>query len=77
MPGHIMLYLGVDPASDQPVICHAMWGITTRPPLSTRVGRLVVGRTVITTLEPGKEQFPRVQPKDLLVEKLTRMVLLN
>jgi hypothetical protein len=77
MPGHIMLYLGLDPASDQPVICHAMWGVTTRPPLSTRTGRLVVGRTVITTLEPGKEQFPLVQPKDLLVEKLTRMVRLN
>jgi hypothetical protein len=54
-----------------------MWGVTTRPPLSIRAGRLVVGRTVITTLEPGKEQFPLVQPKDLLVEKLTRMVLLN
>lgn len=77
MPGHIMLYMGLDPASDQPVICHAMWGVTTRPPFSTRTGRLVVGRTVITTLEPGKEQFPLVQPKDLLVEKLTRMVLLN
>ncbi len=77
MPGHIMLYLGLDPASDHPVICHAMWGVTTRPPFSTRTGRLVVGRTVITTLEPGKEQFPLVQPKDLLVEKLTRMVLLN
>ncbi|MEX1300772.1 MAG: NlpC/P60 family N-terminal domain-containing protein [Desulfotignum sp.] len=77
MPGHIMLYLGLDPASDQPVICHAMWGVTTRPPLSTRTGRLVVGRTVITTLAPGKEQFPLVQPEDLLIEKLTRMVLLN
>lgn len=77
MPGHIMLYLGPDPASDQPVIVHAMWGVTTRPPLSTHTGRLVVGRTVITTLEPGKEQFPLVQPEDLLVEKLTRMVLLN
>ena len=77
MPGHIMLYLGLDPASDQPVICHAMWGVTTRPPLSTHTGRLVVGRTVITTLAPGKEQFPLVQPQDLLIEKLTRMVLLN
>jgi hypothetical protein len=77
MPGHIMLYLGPDPASDQPVIVHAMWGVTTRPPLSTHTGRLVVGRTVITTLEPGKEQYPLVQPQDLLVEKLTRMVLLN
>jgi hypothetical protein len=77
MPGHIMLYLGVDSASDQPLICHAMWGITTRPPLSTHSGRLVVGRTVITTLAPGKEQYPLVQPQDLLVEKLTRMVLLN
>jgi hypothetical protein len=77
MPGHIMLYLGPDPASDQPVICHAMWGVTTRPMFSLRTGRLVVGRTVITTLAPGKEQFPLVQPQDLLVEKLTRMVLLN
>lgn len=77
MPGHIMIYLGPDPASDQPVICHAMWGVTTRPPLSTRSGRLVVGRTVITTLEPGKAQFPLVQPRDLLIEKLTRMVLLH
>jgi hypothetical protein len=77
MPGHIMLYLGQDPASDQPVICHAMWGVTTRPLFSFQTGRLVVGRTVITTLEPGKERFPRVRPKDLLVEKLTRMVLLN
>lgn len=77
MPGHIMLYLGPDPASDQPVICHAMWGVTTRPMFSTRTGRLIVGRTVITTLAPGKELFPRVRPQDLLVEKLTRMVLLN
>ncbi|MDT8379093.1 MAG: NlpC/P60 family N-terminal domain-containing protein [Desulfotignum sp.] len=77
MPGHIMLYLGPDPASDQPVICHAIWGVTTRPMFSLRTGRLVLGRTVITTLAPGKEQFPLVQPGDLLVEKLTRMVLLN
>jgi hypothetical protein len=77
MPGHIMLYLGPDPASNQPVIVHAMWGVTTRPPLSTHTGRLVVGRTVITTLAPGKEQYPLVQPQDLLVEKLARMVLLN
>jgi hypothetical protein len=77
MPGHIMLYLGQDPESDQPLICHAMWGVTTRPFFSTRTGRLVVGRTVITTLAPGKELFPRVRPQDLLVEKLTRMVLLN
>lgn len=77
MPGHIMLYLGLDPASKQPVICHAMWGVTTRPLFSLRTGRLVVGLTVITTLEPGKEQFPLVPPGGLLVEKLTRMVLLN
>jgi hypothetical protein len=77
MPGHIMLYLGQDPESKQSVICHDMWGVTTRHLFNPRTGRLVVGRTVITTLEPGKEQYPLVQPKDLLVEKLTRMVLLN
>jgi hypothetical protein len=77
MPGHIMLYLGTDPASDRPVVIHAMWGVTTRPPLSTRTGRLVVGRTVITTLELGRELFPLVRHCDLLLEKLTGMVLLD
>lgn len=77
MPGHIMLYLGTDLSSNQPVVIHAMWGVTTRPVFTTQTGRLIVGRTVITTLTPGKELFPRVRPGDLLVEKLTRMVLLN
>jgi hypothetical protein len=77
MPGHIMLYLGHDPVSDSAVVCHAMWGVTTRPFFSAQTGRRIIGRTVITSLEPGKELFPLVRPKDLLVEKLTRMVLLN
>lgn len=77
MPGHIMLYLGHDPVSDSAVVCHAMWGITTRPLFTNGTGRRIVGRTVITTLAPGKELFPLVRPGDLLVEKLTRMVLLN
>ncbi len=77
MPGHIMLYLGHDPVSDSAVICHAMWGVTTRPLFTNGTGRRIGGRTVITTLTPGKKLFPRVRPGNLLVEKLTRMVLLN
>jgi hypothetical protein len=36
-----------------------------------------VGSTVITSLEPGKELFPQVRRSDLLVEKLTGMVLID
>lgn len=77
MPGHIMLYLGQDSASGKIVIYHAMWGVTTRPFFTSGTGRRIVGSTVITSLEPGKELFPRVRRSDLLVEKLTGMVLID
>ncbi len=50
-PGHIMLYIGTRDGS--PVIMHSMWGVKTL--VFGKSGRHVVGRTVITTLEPGME----------------------
>jgi hypothetical protein len=77
MPGHVMLYLGRDPASGRPVACHAMWGIRTVRLFEKGSGRWVVGKTVVTSLEPGREFFPSGGAGALLIDKLTGMVLLD
>lgn len=51
MKGHIMLYIGHK--NGEPLIMHDFWGVKTKKGnLSQRV---VVGKTVITSTEPGKE----------------------
>lgn len=50
--GHILLYAGV--FHDKVVVLHNMWGIHTTDGQNN--GRLIVGRTVFSTLEIGKEQ---------------------
>jgi len=82
MPGHVMLYLGLDPASGRPVVLHAMWGLRTKPPGMRDVptatpGRWVIGRTVITTLTPGAELANLIRPQGLLVERVSSMTILG
>jgi hypothetical protein len=74
MPGHVMLYLGQDPDSGRAVACHAMWGIRTGGRNGS--GRLVVGRTVVTSLEPGRE-LSGVPPGGRLLDRLTGMARLE
>ncbi len=50
--GHIMLYMGA--YEGKALIFHNMWGVSTRD-LRGRKGRRIVGRSVITTLQPGIE----------------------
>ena len=49
VPGHIVLYLGQ--YKGEPVIMHTYWGIRKNDG-----SKLVTGRTIITTTEPGKER---------------------
>jgi len=49
VPGHIVLYLGQ--YKGEPVIMHTYWGIR-----KNNGSKLVTGRTIITTTEPGKER---------------------
>ena len=49
VPGHIVLYLGQ--YKGEPVIMHTYWGIRKKDR-----SKLVTGRTIITTTEPGKER---------------------
>ncbi|MFP4109197.1 MAG: NlpC/P60 family N-terminal domain-containing protein [Desulfonatronovibrio sp.] len=76
MPGHVMLYIGQDPATDTPAVYHTMWGLRTWRPFRED-GRWIIGRTVITSLEPGREMRMLARPEGLLLERLSRMVLLN
>jgi hypothetical protein len=73
MPGHVMLYIGQDPGSGRVLIYHSMWGLRTWRPFRAD-GRWVIGSTVITSLEPGKEMHSLARPHGLLVERLTGMV---
>jgi len=50
VPGHIVLYLGQ--YKGEPVIMHTYWGIR-----KNNGSKLVTGRTIITTTEPGKERW--------------------
>ena len=49
VPGHIVLYLGQ--YKGEPVIMHTYWGIRKNDGT-----KLVTGRTIITSTEPGKER---------------------
>ena len=53
--GHIGLYLGPDPVSGEPLLLHNLWGVRTKGE-DGREGRAVVGRLVITSLQPGEER---------------------
>jgi cell wall-associated NlpC family hydrolase len=53
LKGHIVLYLGA--FQGRAVVFQNIWGVRTLDE-NKREGRLILGRTVITTLEPGKER---------------------
>lgn len=60
MSGHIMLYVGE--YQGQAAVLHALWGVRTRDDQG-RDGRRIVGRTVITTLQPGIELPDLARPE--------------
>jgi cell wall-associated NlpC family hydrolase len=66
VPGHIVLYLGQ--FKGEPVIMHTYWGIR-----KTDGTKLVTGRTIITSTEPGKERKD-VQERSKLINTLKSIV---
>jgi len=71
-PGHIMLYIGT--RDGEPVVFHAIWGLKTKT--ETGFGRKVIGRAVITSLEPGIELDDLARPDGLLIETVTAITTL-
>ncbi|WP_321311144.1 SH3 domain-containing protein [Halarcobacter sp.] len=71
--GHIMLYIG--DINKEPLAMHNMWGIRTWDTLFSR-GRNIVGKTVITSLEPGIE-LRNVDKKSTILSKIRGIVILE
>jgi hypothetical protein len=66
VPGHIVLYLGE--YHGEPVIMHTYWGIRKNDGT-----KLVTGRTIISTTEPGKER-PDIKEHSKLINTLKTIV---
>jgi len=66
VPGHIVLYLGQ--YKGEPVIMHTYWGIRKNDGT-----KLITGRTIITTTEPGKERRD-VRERSKLINTLKTIV---
>ena len=66
VPGHIVLYLGQ--FKGEPIIMHTYWGIR-----KTDGTKLITGRTIITTTEPGKERSD-VKERSKLINTLKAIV---
>ncbi len=70
--GHITLYVGS--YKGRPVMFHNMWGIRTDE--GGREGRHIIGRAVVTSLEPGAE-LSNVRPENLILPRLRGMSVLR
>ncbi len=70
--GHITLYIGT--YKGQPLMFHNMWGIRTNE--GGREGRHIIGRAVVTSLEPGAE-LPNVRRENLILSRLRGMSVLR
>ncbi len=66
VPGHIVLYLGA--YKGEPVVMHTYWGIRKKDG-----SKLITGRTIITTTEPGKERAD-VKERSKLINTLKSIV---
>lgn len=71
--GHIMLYIGEK--KGEPLVMHNFWGVRTFGPFGED-GRNVVGKTAITTLEPGRELINANKNKTIL-SKIQGLVYLD
>jgi hypothetical protein len=63
--GHILLYIGV--YNDNVMVLHNVWGVKTL--INGKEGRKVIGKTVISTLELGKE-LEGYDEKNSLINKI-------
>jgi hypothetical protein len=70
-PGHVMLYLGI--YQGEVIVYHNVWGVKTK--LFGKEGRKIVGKTVITTLQPGRELID-YDPKNSLLRTISSMNIL-
>ena len=77
LPGHIGVYLGN--YNGKPVMFHDIWGLRIReegPDGNQREGRLVIGKAVVTSLQPGVE-LPNISTPGSLLDRVERVTTLS
>lgn len=72
-PGHIMLYIGC--RGGRAMILHTSWGLMTRDAEGVE-GRYILGRCVITSLQPGIELPALARPGGDLRDRIEGMAVL-
>ena len=70
--GHITLYIGE--YKGEPVMFHNVWGVRTND--GNGEGRHIIGRAVVTSLQPGAE-LPNVRRENLILSRLQGMSILR
>ena len=70
IPGHIMVYIGQE--SGTPLVLHNVWGLRTES-FWGKEGRFIIGKTVISSLELGKD-IKGVNKKRLILNRLSGVV---
>jgi hypothetical protein len=73
LKGHIMLYVGSP--NGEPMALHNIWGVRVRDPQGS-VQKVIIGRTVITDLEPGKS-LPDFDLTQSLLSRIEGMTFLG
>ena len=66
VPGHIVIYLGR--YKNEPIVMHTYWGVRLQ-----NWDKYTLSRTIITTLEPGKE-LPNIREKSKLINTLQKII---
>ncbi len=72
--GHVMLYIGRK--DGRALIFHNIWGIRTKD-LRGREGRKIIGKAVITTLQPGQELIDIDSAAGSLLDHIAAMNILK
>lgn len=67
-PGHVGLYVGVQ--DGEPIMLHTILGLRTSN--AEQYFRHIIGKGILSTLEPGKEQ-PALQLRETLLERMRAM----
>lgn len=71
--GHIMVYIGHK--DGEPLVFHNMWGIA-RYNILAQIEKTIIGKAVITSLEPGKEILGYAKNKSIL-KRVTTLINLD
>lgn len=77
MRGHIMLYVGT--FKGRAVVFQSIWGLRLKSadPACERSGRLIIGRAVCTSLDPGTEVAAVRRADNRLVDRLLTMTCIK